>query len=88
MLKKILLIFSTLALLYIILLVILSYTNYESASFNLIGQIITIPVILFTICCFIFSIVKSILKDKNYLSIMGINIITIIIMIIFTIIQS
>lgn len=88
MLKKNLVIFSTLALLYIILLVILSYINYKSSSFNIIGQIITIPAILFTIGCFIFSIVRAILKDKSYLVVLGINILTIIIMIIFTIIQS
>lgn len=88
MVKKILLILSTLALLYITLLVALSYTSYESANFNIVAQIITIPTILFTVGCFVFSIIKLILKEKNYLIVMGVNTLTIILMVIFTIIQT
>lgn len=90
MLQKSLKILSILSLVVIIIFICLSYKPYENKLINFIGEIALIPIILFVIVCFIFSLVKitGFNKDEKYYSIMIINGVTVCIMIIFTILQS
>ena len=69
-------------------LVYISYYNINNNSISVIGQLITIPVIIFTILSFIFGLFQFYKKQWDYIPNTIVNFITIIIMIYFTIIQS
>lgn len=87
MAKKIMILTSILAFCYVVFLVVLSYIRFESTVIRAFGEFMTIPVIVLVVMAFIFSVVRVILKDKSYLSIMGINGFTMVILIVFSFIQ-
>jgi hypothetical protein len=85
--SKILSLLSVLALCYILLLITISYTNFQSQIFNFFGELITIPVITFIVANFLFSTVKLLSKYKSYAINFGINFFSIALMIVITVIQ-
>lgn len=77
------------AVAYFILLAILSYYPIENTSIGVIGEMITIPLLLFLIFSFGYSIYKFIKKksDKTIISIFILSSLTILFLLILTTLQ-
>ena len=77
------------SLIYFIILIVLSYYQVEIQLVNIIGEMITIPLLLFLLFSLVYSIINVVkgVRSKLIFSILSLSTITIILLIVVTIVQ-
>lgn len=85
--SKTILIISIACLMFLLSLQILYYISYSNQIIQIFGELFTIPAMVFVIFAFFFSLINIIRKKKEYYLIFGINIFTILISIVATVLD-
>lgn len=85
--SKAVLIISIACLMFLLSLQILYYISYSNQIIQIFGELFTIPAMLFVVFAFFFSLINIFRKKKEYYLIFGINIFTILISVIATILD-
>lgn len=85
--SKAVLIISIACLMFLLSLQILYYISYSNQIIQIFGELFTIPAMLFVIVAFFFSLINIFRKKKEYYLIFGINIFTILISVVATVLD-
>ncbi|MFL9834340.1 hypothetical protein [Chryseobacterium terrae] len=85
--SKAILIISIACLIFLLSLQILYYISYSSPMIQVVAELFTIPAILFVVFAFFFSLINVLRKKKEYYLILGINLLTIVIGVVATILE-
>lgn len=85
--SKAVLIISIACLMFLLSLQILYYISYSNQIIQIFGELFTIPAMLFVVFAFFFSLINIFRKKKEYYLIFGINIFTILISIVATVLD-
>ncbi|WP_210150773.1 hypothetical protein [Chryseobacterium scophthalmum] len=85
--SKAVLIISIACLMFLLSLQILYYISYSNQIIQVFVELFTIPAMLFVVFAFFFSLINIFRKKKEYYLIFGINIFTILISVIATILD-
>ncbi|WP_265428103.1 hypothetical protein [Chryseobacterium sp. YIM B08800] len=85
--SKTILIISIACLMFLLSLQILYYISYSNQIIQIFGELFTIPAMLFVVFAFFFSLINIMRKKKEYYLVFGINIFTILISIVATVLD-
>ena len=85
--SKAVLIISIACLMFLLSLQILYYISYSNQIIQIFGELFTIPAMLFVVFVFFFSLINIFRKKKEYYLVFGINIFTILISIVATVLD-
>ncbi|VXB56276.1 MULTISPECIES: hypothetical protein [Chryseobacterium] len=85
--SKAVLIISIACLMFLLSLQILYFISYSNQIIQIFGELFTIPAMLFVVFAFFFSLINIFRKKKEYYLIFGINIFTILISIVATVLD-
>ena len=85
--SKTILIISIACLMFLLSLQILYYISYSNQIIQIFGELFTIPAMLFVVFAFFFSLMNIMRKKKEYYLVFGINIFTILISIVATVLD-
>ncbi|WP_404985106.1 hypothetical protein ACI513_17655 [Chryseobacterium sp. M5] len=85
--SKAVLIISIACLMFLLSLQILYYISYSNQIIQIFGELFTIPAMLFVFFAFFFSLINIFRKKKEYYLVFGINIFTILISIVATVLD-
>lgn len=85
--SKAVLIISIACLMFLLSLQILYYISYSNQIIQIFVELFTIPAILFVVFAFFFSLINIFRKKKEYYLIFGINMFTILISIVATVLD-
>ncbi|MFC0426901.1 hypothetical protein [Chryseobacterium scophthalmum] len=85
--SKAVLIISIACLMFLLSLQILYYISYSNQIIQIFVELFTIPAMLFVVFAFFFSLINIFRKKKEYYLIFGINIFTILISIVATVLD-
>ncbi|WP_175621139.1 hypothetical protein [Chryseobacterium schmidteae] len=85
--NKAVLIISIVCLIFLLSLQILYYISYNNQIIQIFGELFTVPVMLFVVFAFFFSLINIFRKKKEYYLIFGINILTILISVVATVLD-
>ncbi|WP_139422548.1 hypothetical protein [Chryseobacterium mulctrae] len=85
--SKVVLIISIACLMFLLSLQILYYISYSNQIIQIFVELFTIPAMLFVVFAFFFSLINILRKKKEYYLIFGINIFTILISIVATVLD-
>ncbi|MBM7418957.1 MULTISPECIES: hypothetical protein [Chryseobacterium] len=85
--SKAVLIISIACLMFLLSLQILYYISYSNQIIQIFVELFTIPAMFFVVFAFFFSLINIFRKKKEYYLIFGINILTILISIVATVLD-
>jgi len=85
--SKAVLIISIACLMFLLSLQILYYISYSNQIIQIFVELFTIPAMLFVVFAFFFSLINIFRKNKEYYLVFGINIFTILISIVATVLD-
>ncbi|WP_411812128.1 hypothetical protein ACLB9Y_02485 [Chryseobacterium scophthalmum] len=85
--SKAVLIISIACLMFLLSLQILYYISYSNQIIQIFVELFTIPAMLFVVFAFFFSLINIFRKKKEYYLVFGINILTILISIVATVLD-
>ncbi|SFT80103.1 hypothetical protein SAMN05421857_3319 [Chryseobacterium formosense] len=85
--SKALLIISLACMIFLLSLQVVYYFSYSNQAIQILGELLTIPSMLFVIFAFFYSLINVVRRKNEYLLILGINTFTVTICVVATILD-